>query len=809
MSKTRTITPNPPADFTPELGSYKTLQPFRYWCQKVLPLVYDDSLSYYELLCKVVDYLNKTMEDVEILHGDVTNLHTAYEELQAYVNDYFSTLDVQEEINNKLNQMASDGTLTDIITPIISEYQMPQIVNTVEEMANIKKLYILSTDGHLYYHNGSNFVDSGLTYTQANNSVISSGIIVNSDNYNDYNNADNFKQNLIYAISSTVTKEMVANLPVYGKTAIILNYGYLGQDNESGFIQQYVNIDGQVFMREKGSSDYGDWCSPLISSGDYLPAGYVTANALPPNQIFAIPKQLNESTFSGLPLYGVGGIIYTLTNTFSSGVGAQTVIYSNGLTFTRWKSSSGYGSWTNSLESSGNLPGGYTNADELPYNQIFGFSSSLNEGQFSGLPIYGSTGIVYTLSNINGTDGVKVQVAVYANGTEYRRFYTSSGWTMWSNDLMPSGLNVPSGYSNADALPANQIFAIPKQISESTFPGLPLYGVGGIIYTLTNTFSSGVGAQTVIYSNGLTFTRWKSSSGYGSWTNSLESSGNLPGGYTNADELPYNQIFGFSSSLNEGQFSGLPIYGSTGIIYTLSNIGGTGGVKVQVAVYANGAEYRRFATSAGYGSWMNFDNVPVNFVNTCVDKPITINSDTKIYLFGDSLTTTTHGGFTWLSLIISKFGCTGKSYGVGSAVFDNTDENSIIAQINGVSDWSDVDIIIVAAGVNDCRLNSDVNNFKNSVLETITTLKQKAPNAKLVYITPLRYNASTLDNLNSYAGAICNLAVSNGCSVINGFDFPIQTYDTEWVTELTDNDGLHPNANGKHVYAQSVLNALL
>lgn len=31
---------------------------FRFWCQKVLPAVYDDSLSYYELLCKVVAHLN-------------------------------------------------------------------------------------------------------------------------------------------------------------------------------------------------------------------------------------------------------------------------------------------------------------------------------------------------------------------------------------------------------------------------------------------------------------------------------------------------------------------------------------------------------------------------------------------------------------------------------------------------------------------------------------------------------------------------------------------------------------------------------
>lgn len=119
MSNVKSITPNESADFTPELGNYKTLQPFRYWCQKVLPLVYDDSLSYYELLCKVVDYLNKTMEDVETLHGDVTNLHKAYVELQSYVNNYFSTLDVQEEINNKLDKMSENGELTKLISPLL------------------------------------------------------------------------------------------------------------------------------------------------------------------------------------------------------------------------------------------------------------------------------------------------------------------------------------------------------------------------------------------------------------------------------------------------------------------------------------------------------------------------------------------------------------------------------------------------------------------------------------------------------------------------------------------------------------------
>ena len=75
------ITPKNPADFDPTMGTYNDLRPFRFWCQKVLPLVYDDSLSYYEVLCKLVDYLNKTMEDVGVLHDDVDALNTAYQQL--------------------------------------------------------------------------------------------------------------------------------------------------------------------------------------------------------------------------------------------------------------------------------------------------------------------------------------------------------------------------------------------------------------------------------------------------------------------------------------------------------------------------------------------------------------------------------------------------------------------------------------------------------------------------------------------------------------------------------------------------------
>lgn len=43
----------------PQLGRFK-----EFWCQKVLPLVYDDSLSFYEVLCRIKAKLNEVIENL-------------------------------------------------------------------------------------------------------------------------------------------------------------------------------------------------------------------------------------------------------------------------------------------------------------------------------------------------------------------------------------------------------------------------------------------------------------------------------------------------------------------------------------------------------------------------------------------------------------------------------------------------------------------------------------------------------------------------------------------------------------------------
>lgn len=108
-------------DYTPVFKPYKNAGRFRYWCQTTIPLVYDDSKSYLELLYSVISYLNSTIEDVAAMGENTDALLEAYTQLQSYVNNYFDNLDVQEEINAKLDEMASDGTLTELLSPFIPD----------------------------------------------------------------------------------------------------------------------------------------------------------------------------------------------------------------------------------------------------------------------------------------------------------------------------------------------------------------------------------------------------------------------------------------------------------------------------------------------------------------------------------------------------------------------------------------------------------------------------------------------------------------------------------------------------------------
>lgn len=69
-------------------ANYKDLTEFRFWCFKVLPLVYDDELSYYEVICKCVEYINNLIENDKAISNDVEQLKQEMKKVQEWINNY-------------------------------------------------------------------------------------------------------------------------------------------------------------------------------------------------------------------------------------------------------------------------------------------------------------------------------------------------------------------------------------------------------------------------------------------------------------------------------------------------------------------------------------------------------------------------------------------------------------------------------------------------------------------------------------------------------------------------------------------------
>ena len=114
-----------------------TLKPFRRFCMTIgeLPTSYLESMTYYEMLVWFTKYMQDTVIPTINNNGEaVSELQNLFVELQTYVNDYFDNLDVQEEINNKLDDMVEQGTLQEII----ADYLNSKAVFGFDNVASMK-----------------------------------------------------------------------------------------------------------------------------------------------------------------------------------------------------------------------------------------------------------------------------------------------------------------------------------------------------------------------------------------------------------------------------------------------------------------------------------------------------------------------------------------------------------------------------------------------------------------------------------------------------------------------------------------------
>lgn len=151
------------ANFTPNQNEYNNMTPFKTWLKYQIntwglnsfPFVESDfdDLTNYAMMMKLMKHFNVLIENQNMVEEDMTNLYNAFTELQTYLfnefadyknevdgeieqfetnvtnrvdsletfmNNYFDNLDVQEEINNKLDDMVEAGTLQEIIADYLN-----------------------------------------------------------------------------------------------------------------------------------------------------------------------------------------------------------------------------------------------------------------------------------------------------------------------------------------------------------------------------------------------------------------------------------------------------------------------------------------------------------------------------------------------------------------------------------------------------------------------------------------------------------------------------------------------------------------
>lgn len=133
---------------------YKRLTPFKWFVLQNFPFIDEDfdAITNYQLFCKLGEEINKIIDSQNIVGEQAETLTNAFNNLKNYVDNYFENLDVQDEINNKLNEMAQDGTLQEIIAAYLNTKSLLGFDN-VSDMINSENLIEGSYAQTFGFHN--------------------------------------------------------------------------------------------------------------------------------------------------------------------------------------------------------------------------------------------------------------------------------------------------------------------------------------------------------------------------------------------------------------------------------------------------------------------------------------------------------------------------------------------------------------------------------------------------------------------------------------------------------------------------------
>lgn len=210
---------------------YKHLPPFKGMVLQNFPFIEEDfdAITNYQLLCKIVEYLKNVIANELTMEENVTNLYNSFVELKNYVDNYFANLDVQEEINNKLDEMTEDGTLQEIVGDYLNANAL-WCFDTIEDMKSSTNLI----DGSFARTLGYYTINDGGSALYKIRRIINEDIVDNM------------------FIIPMEDENLIAELITENDTVNIKQIGAKGDGitDDSLFIQNAINTNKHVFFPE-------------------------------------------------------------------------------------------------------------------------------------------------------------------------------------------------------------------------------------------------------------------------------------------------------------------------------------------------------------------------------------------------------------------------------------------------------------------------------------------------------------------------------------------------------------------------------
>lgn len=362
---------------------YKNLTPFKWFVLENFPFIEADfdALTEWQLFCKLGKEINKIIDSQNVVGTQMENVTNAFIELQNYVNNYFDNLNVQDEINNKLNQMTESGELQAIIESFLQLNSL-MCFNNVAELklaTNLINGAYARTLGYYTVNDGGSalykIVDS--TEVQSNNMTV-------------IEIANNLYAILIYDKSNINVKQMgahgdgktddlsiinnIINLVESGSILYFPNGNYIFSNPLN--ITKTIEIKGTSLTNNTGTTFTFNNTNGLVMKTSYIKVENININGTNRN---------NNAIDLNNNIYGVMGIVNQYTDEYTNGgcslencnihgFNVGVAIFSTRVTQDKW--SGAYRTFRDCVVSYNQI--GYLIKDGATFNSIIGGSISNN-----------------------------------------------------------------------------------------------------------------------------------------------------------------------------------------------------------------------------------------------------------------------------------------------------------------------------------------------------------------------------------------------------------------------------------------------